>query len=350
MKLKVGNSVEVLRKENDLCMSWFSGKVMAVDGDDFIVRYKSVIDRKGVMAVERVYRKAIRPRPPHAKKEEGWIVGDMVEVFDTKCWKVGKVAKVGKNNRVVIRFLGSIQLKEFDECNLRIRQAWDQNKWSVIEKVQKKNQIKIRSHRWDHSKVQLEASCAEPFSKEKRISCKRRRSNINVGACDRPSVSNHWLYMQVDKTSKNNSSTDIDPKMRKATSYGRHRSFESTQCTEDSYQCSVASCSMNELSGSQNGSSAELGEDICDSSDAESSFPSSAGKKLSAPLPEPYVLDVNIHKLELQAYKSTLQVLYASGPLSWEQESLLTNLRLSLHITNEEHLLHLRHLLSSQVL
>ncbi|KAM5563624.1 hypothetical protein ABKV19_018314 [Rosa sericea] len=310
MKLKVGNSVEVLRKENDLCMSWFSGKVMAVDGDDFIVRYKSVIDRKGVMAVERVYRKAIRPRPPHAKKEEGWIVGDMVEVFDTKCWKVGKVAKVGKNNRVVIRFLGSIQLKEFDECNLRIRQAWDQNKWSVIEKVQKKNQIKIRSHRWDHSKVQLE----------------------------------------VDKTSKNNSSTDIDPKMRKATSYGRHRSFESTQCTEDSYQCSVASCSMNELSGSQNGSSAELGEDICDSSDAESSFPSSAGKKLSAPLPEPYVLDVNIHKLELQAYKSTLQVLYASGPLSWEQESLLTNLRLSLHITNEEHLLHLRHLLSSQVL
>lgn len=135
MKLKVGNSVEVLRKENDLCMSWFSGKVMAVDGDDFIVRYMSLIDRKEVMAVERVYRKAIRPRPPHAKKEKGWIVGDMVEVFDTKCWKVGKVAKVGKNNRVVIRFLGSIQLKEFDECNLRIRQAWDQNKWSVIEKV-----------------------------------------------------------------------------------------------------------------------------------------------------------------------------------------------------------------------
>ncbi|XP_004292586.1 PREDICTED: uncharacterized protein LOC101309999 [Fragaria vesca subsp. vesca] len=350
MKLKVGNSVEVLRKENNLCMSWFSGKVIAVDGDDFIVRYKSLMDCKGVMAVERVCRKDIRPKPLHAKKRVGWIVGDMVEVFDTKCWKVGKVTKVAKNNRVVIRFLESIQLKEFDECNLRIRQAWDQNKWSVTEKVHKKNQIKIRSsNRWNDLKVQLEASSKERCSKERKISCKR--SNIYEGASDRPSMANHMLYMQVDKTSTNNSSTEMDPKMRNITSSGMHRSFELTQCTEDSYQCSVASCSLNELSDSQNECSAELGEDVGDSSDAESSFPALTRKKFSAPLPEPdHMLDVDIHKLELQAYKSTLQVLYASGPLSWEQESLLTNLRLSLHITNEEHLLHLRHLLSSQVL
>lgn len=136
MKLKEGNSVEVLRKENDMCsMSWFSAKLMAVDGDDFIVKYKTLVDRKGEMAVERVNRSDIRPRPPHEKKGEGWIVGDMVEVFDMKCWKVGKVAKVSKNNRYVIRILGSIQLKEFDESKLRIRQAWHQNKWSVIEKV-----------------------------------------------------------------------------------------------------------------------------------------------------------------------------------------------------------------------
>ncbi|XP_050365964.1 uncharacterized protein LOC126784544 isoform X1 [Argentina anserina] len=296
------------------------------------------MDRKA-MVVERVYRKNIRPQPPQAKKGEGGIVGDMVEVFDTKCWKVVKVAK---NNRVNIRFLGSIQSKEFDECNLRIRQAWDQNKWSMTEKVQKKNKIRYRS---SDSKGQLEASCEEPYSKESKISCKRRKSNIYVGG---PSMVNRWLYIQVDKTSTNNSSTDQpDPKMKKVTSYGMHKSFESTKYTDDSYQCSVASCSFNKLSDSQNESSAELGEDVGDISEAESSFPSLSGKKLSAPLLEPDLLDADIHQLELQAYKSTLQVLYASGPLSWEQESLLTNLRLSLHITNEEHLQHLRHLLSS---
>uniref|UniRef100_A0A804QP90 ENT domain-containing protein n=1 Tax=Zea mays TaxID=4577 RepID=A0A804QP90_MAIZE len=57
-------------------------------------------------------------------------------------------------------------------------------------------------------------------------------------------------------------------------------------------------------------------------------------------------LFLNIHELELQAYRSTVRALRAAGPLTWEQESLLTNLRLSLNISNEEHLLQLRHLLS----
>lgn len=51
-----------------------------------------------------------------------------------------------------------------------------------------------------------------------------------------------------------------------------------------------------------------------------------------------------VHQLELNAYRSTIMALYASGPLSWEREALLTNLRLKLHITNDEHLMELRHL------
>jgi len=51
-----------------------------------------------------------------------------------------------------------------------------------------------------------------------------------------------------------------------------------------------------------------------------------------------------IHQLELNAYRSIIVALYASGPLSWEREALLTNLRLMLHITNDEYLFELRHL------
>ncbi|XP_039121131.1 uncharacterized protein LOC120257903 isoform X3 [Dioscorea cayenensis subsp. rotundata] len=44
------------------------------------------------------------------------------------------------------------------------------------------------------------------------------------------------------------------------------------------------------------------------------------------------------HRQELDAYRCTMSALHASGPLSWENETLLTNLRLELHISTDEHL------------
>eukprot|EP01018_Ginkgo_biloba_P010026 Gb_05112 [translate_table: standard] len=55
-----------------------------------------------------------------------------------------------------------------------------------------------------------------------------------------------------------------------------------------------------------------------------------------------------VHEVELYAYFSVLRVLYVSGPLSWDQEALLTNLRLLLHVSNDEHILELRRLCSTQ--
>ncbi|CAH1426445.1 unnamed protein product [Lactuca virosa] len=58
-------------------------------------------------------------------------------------------------------------------------------------------------------------------------------------------------------------------------------------------------------------------------------------------------LGAEIHRLELKAYRRTIEALHASGPLSWEKESMVTNLRMSLHISNNEHLIHLKNLISS---
>ncbi|CAA6666360.1 unnamed protein product [Spirodela intermedia] len=55
-----------------------------------------------------------------------------------------------------------------------------------------------------------------------------------------------------------------------------------------------------------------------------------------------------IHKLELYAYRTTMEALYSSGSITWEQEELMTNLRLELHISNDEHLSELRYLSSSK--
>ena len=67
------------------------------------------------------------------------------------------------------------------------------------------------------------------------------------------------------------------------------------------------------------------------------------------PSPTEGRLRSEIHQLELNAYHSTLAALYAAGPLNWEQEAVLTNLRLMLHITNDEHLLELKHLAKFQM-
>lgn len=60
-------------------------------------------------------------------------------------------------------------------------------------------------------------------------------------------------------------------------------------------------------------------------------------------------LEASIHSLELHAYRRTLVALHASGPLSWEQSTMLTNLRCSLHISNDEHLMELKNLISSGI-
>lgn len=126
-----------------------------------------------------------------------------------------------------------------------------------------------------------------------------------------------------------------------------HDSSRPLWSTEDSDRCSVASCSFNGVADYAGQVSHKSSENTPDNSDAESSFPSLCGKK-NLPL-SPLDEAVDVHELELRAYKSTVEALYASGPLTWEQESLLTNLRLSLNISDEEYLLHLRHLLSPQV-
>lgn len=57
---------------------------------------------------------------------------------------------------------------------------------------------------------------------------------------------------------------------------------------------------------------------------------------------------MDVHALELHAYRSVLKALRACGPLNWQRETLLTDLRLSLNISNDEHRLELAHICTSQ--
>lgn len=120
--------------------------------------------------------------------------------------------------------------------------------------------------------------------------------------------------------------------------------------SSDSDACSVGSCSVTsqvpEICHSRFiPMHCQETDTLC--SDAESSYASGSERK-SLSLPPKEEVEASIRRLELHAYRSTLEALYASGPLSWEQEAMLTNLRIMLHISNDEHLKELKHLISTK--
>lgn len=103
--------------------------------------------------------------------------------------------------------------------------------------------------------------------------------------------------------------------------------------------CSVTSNNSNKFFSDMLAGPCHEGDALC--SDAESV---DVDVDQGCPISPKEVVAERIHRLELHAYCSTLKAMYASGPLSWEKEELLTNLRISLHISNDEHSMELRKL------
>eukprot|EP00252_Welwitschia_mirabilis_P017960 TRINITY_DN40091_c0_g1_i1.p1 TRINITY_DN40091_c0_g1~~TRINITY_DN40091_c0_g1_i1.p1 ORF type:complete len:111 (-),score=19.96 TRINITY_DN40091_c0_g1_i1:195-527(-) len=57
-----------------------------------------------------------------------------------------------------------------------------------------------------------------------------------------------------------------------------------------------------------------------------------------------------VHSMEVLAYYSALRAFYMCGPLSWEREILLCDLRLYLNISIDEHLYEVKRLCSAEKL
>ena len=127
----------------------------------------------------------------------------------------------------------------------------------------------------------------------------------------------------------------------------RERISEPIDCDSDASSvgsCSVVSNSPNSLSGHILSSPPQDADTL--NSDADS-FCDCGDEEGRCPLPLKDDVATSTHRLGLHTYRSTLEAIYASGPLSWEQEALLTNLRISLNISNDEHLMEIRNLKSA---
>uniref|UniRef100_F6HH68 Agenet domain-containing protein n=1 Tax=Vitis vinifera TaxID=29760 RepID=F6HH68_VITVI len=134
MRFKKGSKVEVLSKRKVPSGSWISAEIICGNGHNYTVRYDGHQSNIDEAIVERVPGSAIRPCPPPVEGPEGWIPGDIVEVFDNFSWKMATVSKVLGKKYFLVRHLGSSLEFKVRKYDLRVRQSWQDDKWIVIGK------------------------------------------------------------------------------------------------------------------------------------------------------------------------------------------------------------------------
>ncbi|XP_022729271.1 uncharacterized protein LOC111284688 [Durio zibethinus] len=405
MRFKKGNKVEVLSKKEMPSGSWHCAEIISGNGHSYTVRYEGYSGATDKTIVETVSRKVIRPCPPVPVVSDNWGPGDVVEVFDKFSWKMATVLGVLEKKYVLVRLLGSSLEFKVSRFDIRVRQSWQDNEWIVIGKrsgscedakyvgnstlrynqnssSQFQNTIR-RTNRHvtgEYGPVNKEINYQESViasSKTLKRGCysqveahaaagQKLRAVEKDGRLYRLLVANPSFLEQVDAVpfprdmlgekyiyaSLNNRTglSEVHGDRRKPNgAVGCYFAEHLETNDADSVTCSIGSCSVSSNNLYRlphcvsTGPTEVFGGQY---SDAESFCPR-GDEEGNSLLPSKEELAAEIHKIELHAYRCTMEALHASGPLSWEQEALVTNLRLSLHISNDEHLMELRNLISA---
>ncbi|GAB2289230.1 hypothetical protein Dimus_023535 [Dionaea muscipula] len=406
MRFLKGGKVEVFSQKEVPSGSWRCAEIVKGNGHYYTVKYYSSTDSCGAQVFDRVPRKAIRPCPPAAELPDIWVSGDVVEVFLYFAWKMATVVRVLSTSQYLVRLHGSSREFRVGEHDLRARLLWQDDGWVSIGKGSNYVDLKLKEHSSrkhnqfagllntmasQHLKdefvvmgniesIQESQAAVVSRSRKKRspichseiesyaMPCKKTRVNekdrrhlrfvyaqcapplpekvYGIASSRKRQVEN-YIYPSLDHGIAGFSEM-ISEKGKKdgAISSCSHAvSLESRDT--DSVASSVGSCNVlrNYSYEQSNAFPRAPFEESGDTSDAESCC-ASRPEEENCFLPTGEMLADEIHRLELQAYHRTIKVLHDSGPLSWEKESLLTNLRSSLHISDDEHLMELRSLIS----
>ncbi|KAK9947621.1 hypothetical protein M0R45_003236 [Rubus argutus] len=334
MRFKRGSNVEVLRKKEVPSGSWCCAKIICHDGHKYTVRYDGFEGATDETIVERVHRTAIRPCPPPLEVTENWV--PVMVVGSCQEYKVGKL-------------------------EVRVRQFWQDDKWVVMESskvnLQKthtaSSQNLKRGSSYFYSQDEAYGGATEKFrAVEKEGRCHRVIASNSSKLAEQVALPRHMLGGKEIRVSFNNRTTvfsEVDLEKRKPSGNVGCLFAVKLKSDIDTVTCSVGSCSIGSNDPYKpphqvsSGSTRDFEDQFCDAE----SVCQSGYEEGNSVLPTKKELAAEIHRLELQAYRCTIEALHASGPLSWEQEELVTNLRLSLHISNDEHLMELRNLISA---
>ncbi|CAN4105845.1 unnamed protein product [Withania somnifera] len=389
MRFKRGSNMEVINMKQSPA-SGRHAEILSDNGHVYTVRYDYYPGIESRRRIERVSRKTMRSCTPCLEGFENEEIGQVVEVFDESSWKTATIVKVLDRDYYLVRQTGSLKEVCVHRSNTRVVKCWQDEDPHLIRKgsglcwrpdqlstlkpfkrvsnvlsfsarnrfhvgdnhlaaqecaelrkshisssllMNRKSQVTFSINETFRNIQDLEAT--ERAFKRQRVVPAALKGRVNVSAkCKENIMDENYVHDSLNDVSDGYCALD-QTKRSSSVGYFLTRSIESSDSQSDA--CSVGSCSINDKFS--NLSSEEV---YCQGtehlrSDVES-FPGSADKEERYSLSSPEKIAASIHSLELHAYRCTLEAFYASGPLSWDQEALLTNLRISLHISNDEHL------------
>ncbi|XP_056843274.1 uncharacterized protein LOC108806824 isoform X2 [Raphanus sativus] len=323
MRFRKGGRVEVLSLKETPYGGWRAAEILSRNGHTYIVRYNAL--------EERVARKSIRPCPPQIDVDR-WKAGELVEVLDNVSWKTATVLEELSGRRYyVVRLLGAAAMElTVHKVNLRARQCWQDETWVVIGKVS----------------CSVKSSTVTGSDVNQNLKKPHERSVASLRGLKRPSPCD-WCESAESftgspkKKMRSMQEASVDNGFRQMVRVRPKRSSECAVvrtgssvyngcCESDAF--SVGSCSPIRYDESDDTSTSSSQD-----SDSCSSREQASGGKVRR----------RSCRAELNTYRSTLGKLFASGPLDWNQEASLTDLRLSLNISTDEHLMEIRNLKST---
>lgn len=362
--------MEVLTKKKVPSGVWRGAEIVADNGESYTVRHYR---RPGVLSdvVEKVSVEAVRPCPPRGNGPVIWDVGDIVEVLDNGYWKTAEIQQVMDGGYYHIHLIGSIDEFRVEKSSIRARQEWLDNRWVLIEKDSgiRKDMI-CRAFKKDHAHYGLESAISKSRKRlspdnsafvEAQPECVQKRRAIEKDELEIMHGDSYSFNGKVDtcadpRENQVKHNVEILTKKRTAFNNADHKNQDNARClprTSGSEDCissvsSIASCSVINaiperlLSHSSAGCSQDS-DSLCSDAESFECFGVEGGVSACQSKGE-YAL--RVHERELDTYRYILEALYESGPLSWEQEAILTNLRIRLYVSNDEHLMELRRLKS----
>lgn len=324
-----GNRVEVFSQGEVPSGSWRYGVIESGNGHTYYIHYECPADTLGA-PVQRVPRKSIRPCPP-VVVIESWEAGNFVEVFDSSSWKYGEVLRATDVDLFSVRLLGTSQKVQARKSCLRLPQAWQDEKWVKIQKVNGE----IENRNPDHQATK------RAYHKLEKDSKMRLTRNDNY-----PTECEAGFEMS-DMVSPRNLKRGSPCNLTR----GAGRKFRAVE-KDGKPQRPIPEIGMHASIKNRDTGFSEIemkrrirnGDTRFVSNDAERSACSVGSSDTSSK--EETVDETN--KLALDAYYHTMESLRALGYLTWEQEEMITDLRLKLNISNDQHLMELRKLVSAQ--
>ncbi|CAL5444046.1 unnamed protein product [Camellia sinensis] len=283
MRFMKGSKVEVLSKKEVSTGSWLSAEIISGNGHTYSIRYVS-FPSSGEALVERVPRKAIRPCPPPVEgaAADNWVPGDRLEVFHSK--------NMSWKTATMVKVLGGNKFL--------VRLIGKSKEFEVHG-----SHLRVRQS-WQDDKWFVVGKGDAQFAMSMKKNQKDTNTKLFVGK-------DHFHAAKKMEIQEPQNSTRT---LEKASPIGGNSVKHENEDT-DSFR-----------------------------SDAEP-FHGRWYEKEGSDLVKNKELVARDHKLELRAYCNALKALFASGPLSWEDEMEVTELRLSLHISDDEHLVEIRNLI-----